>query len=391
MTAYNSIAQLLASSLKMLSRQGRLTCSPATRLPVQRDALAAPAAKELRSAIQPRALGMRFTGFLLVVGFTESRISGCADAIPRLGPETYHLEFATPASPEQFATLYPGLSTWGYFGDEPLKLRPSKPRLTLAERFTSRTWPGIQDVYVDPDYCPGAITPKVTSGLEIDAYRLDTQAGQAACGQGRRAWASAIVTSQPNPYGPDGKLAFAQAYGYFEVEARLPCVPGRWPAFWLLGTLTGNNTEIDVFEHYGGSIAVQSGAPLRSFVINRIGQPFSTIHFTDSAGGRKIVSNASALPKIADAERKAFCDEKHKFGVYWSPTSFQFYVDRRETFSTPNPGITDPHYWVLNMDISPSAGDPMQEPGLSAYLVYSVRAWALAPGDKIQPAATQSR
>lgn len=285
-----------------------------------------------------------------------------------LGRQTYDESFDREATPARFNAVYPKLATWGYFGAEPQLRRTGQPG-SQQQRATSRTWPGISNMNVDASYCPGAGTPLVQGGaLHIRAYRF-SPADRATCGQGRE-WASSIVTSQPS---------FSQAFGYFEIDATLPCDAGRWPAFWLLPVKKtsqngGRLAEIDVFEHYGGSITVTSqGKPV---VIDRRGQPFSTLH-AGVTGKEQAWTNANALPPMTKAERDAFCAAPHSFGVLWTPAEFRFFIDRRETLKTPNPGVSDPHYWVLNLDVSPRAGDPAQHPGPSTYVIRSVKAWAL--------------
>lgn len=309
------------------------------------------------------ALALLLTGAL-------AACSARADDVPQLGPQTYAVAFTRPATPADFAGAYPGLATWGYFGNEPLYRTRHLP-MTQAIRSTSRAWPGTMNLYVDADYCPGATTPSVSDGaLNLDAYRFGA-ADRATCGRGRE-WASAMVTSQPS---------FAQAYGYFEIDARLPCDPGRWSAFWLLPrdrtpTNGGRLAEVDVFEHYGGPVTLQSQG--RPFVVDRVGRPFSTLH-SGVTGAETVASDAQSMPAITPAESASFCAGRHTFGVLWTPAEFRFYVDRRETFRTPNPGVSDPHYWVANLDISRTAGDPAADPDPSRYRIYSVNAWALAP------------
>ncbi len=286
---------------------------------------------------------------------------------PPHGALIYSQEFAQSAAPADFAARYPGLATWAYFGGEPA-LRAAHAPLTNPAQWSSRTWGGLLDVYIDPQYCPGALTPSVTAeGLAITAYRLSPDAAQ-SCGHGSRPWGSSIVTSMPS---------FAQAYGYWEVEAKLPCVPGRWPAFWLLpATKTpangGRLAEIDVFEHYGGPVTVMSGG--RPFVIDRVGTPYSTLHY-GTIGDEQKLSNVPKLPVLNDAQRAEFCASWHRFGVLWTHAEFRFTIDGRETLRAPNPGVDDPHYWVLNLDISRTAGDPDADPGASRYLVRYVKVW----------------
>ena len=65
------------------------------------------------------------------------------------------------------------------------------------------------------------------------------------------AWTSGLISSRDRD-GPPGR-GFAQAYGYFEMKAKLPGGGGLWPAFWLIGVdKTTSASEIDVMEDYGG-------------------------------------------------------------------------------------------------------------------------------------------
>ena len=316
---------------------------------------------------------MKHVNIIIAIGVLLAGCAAWADDVPTLGPQTYDESFSKPAASADFAQVYPELATWGYFGYEPLDRARGTPR-TQSRSATSRAWPGTLNRYVDADYCPNALTPKVVDGaLQLEAYRF-SPSDRLTCGQGRE-WASAMVTSQPS---------FAQAYGYYEADAEVPCSPGRWAAFWLLPRdrtpLNGGRlAEVDVFEHYGGAITLQSQG--RPFVVDRVGRPFSTLH-SGSVGAETIASNAQALPVITPAQRATFCNGRHTFGVLWTPTEFRFYVDRRETFRTANPGVDDPHYWVLNLDISRSAGDPDADPNPSVYRIYSVKAWALPPANR---------
>jgi beta-glucanase (GH16 family) len=63
-------------------------------------------------------------------------------------------------------------------------------------------------------------------------------------------WTSGLISSRDRD-GPDGR-GFSQAFGYFEMKAKLPEGKGLWPAFWLIGVDKSHSAaEIDVMEDYG--------------------------------------------------------------------------------------------------------------------------------------------
>ena len=284
------------------------------------------------------------------------------DPLDRSGlAPAYAEEFAAPADPVAFLKAYPDLRTNYYFGHT----QRSGP---LSAQFTSRTYPGIRNVMVDALYCPGARSPRVEGGhLVLEAHRLEEPL-RATCGNGQRDFASAMVSTQKH---------FAQVYGYYEIRARLPAQSGTWPAFWLLPTAKtpqnrGRLAEIDVFEHYGGTRTVLSGGT-KPVVIDRIGRPFSTVHYLEN-GVEKRATNAQAQsqPPAPRLDLRQF----HTFGVLWTSEEFVFYIDERETFRTPNVGVDDPHYIVVNLDVSPNGGDVADD--LRAVLeVDWIRAWRL--------------
>jgi len=64
-------------------------------------------------------------------------------------------------------------------------------------------------------------------------------------------WTSGLISSRDRD-GPQGR-GFSQAFGYFEMKAKLPEGSGLWPAFWLIGVDKSQSAaEIDVMEDYGG-------------------------------------------------------------------------------------------------------------------------------------------
>lgn len=91
------------------------------------------------------------------------------------------------------------------------------------------------------------VDPSPGGPFVITARGLDIVARKGADGR----WTSGLISSRDRD-GSDGR-GFAQAYGYFEVKAKLPQGMGLWPAFWLIGIDKSNSSaEIDVMEDYGG-------------------------------------------------------------------------------------------------------------------------------------------
>ncbi len=97
---------------------------------------------------------------------------------------------------------------------------------------------------------------------------------------------------------------FEQAYGYFEIRAKVPEGRGLWPAFWLF---TKNGPpEIDVLD-------VLSGEPDRAH--------FNSIYLEPGGGTGK--QNASH--KGIDFSRSF-----HTLGLEWSPGALIYYIDGKE-------------------------------------------------------------
>lgn len=115
-------------------------------------------------------------------------------------------------------------------------------------------------------------------------------------------------------------------YGYFEMRAKLPRLPGgHRPAFWLQtpgtfqpGDEGRDGTEIDIFE-----------APGRS------GHVVHNLHWNmPLAGGmgRNNVGKVAAQP-IA-------YNQWHKFGLWWDADRYRFYVDGVLTWETSEGGVS---------------------------------------------------
>lgn len=148
------------------------------------------------------------------------------------------------------------------------------------------------------------------------------------------------------------KFSFAQKYGYFEIEARLPKGKGMWPAFWLM-PLDGawpEAGEIDVFEG--------------------LGDPH-TIFCTVIAGRRKEIARVS-LSFDASADF-------HRYGVLWGPKELVWFVDRKSVARalTPEALTVSKAYMIANIAVGGAWGGYPDEttrfPG--RYTMRRIRAW----------------
>ncbi|PTX61548.1 glycosyl hydrolase family 16 [Kordia periserrulae] len=102
---------------------------------------------------------------------------------------------------------------------------------------------------------------------------------------------------------------FEQQYGRFEARIRLPQGKGLWPAFWLLGNNCDQNPwpacgEIDIMENVGDEPTIVFG----------------------SAHGPNF-SGAESITKKYELASSRFDTEFHVFGIEWSPTIINYYVD----------------------------------------------------------------
>lgn len=174
---------------------------------------------------------------------------------------------------------------------------------------------------------------------------------------------------------------WAQTYGYFEIEARIPRGRGRWPAFWLTFAGLGWPPEIDVFEAYGTGI----GKPTNK------DDTFNTaVHF-DAIDAQRAKSHNTDIenPFATDAEGRApdvrpngateryafrrthnarltlgsdIYSEFHTYAVFWTPETISFFFgpDRDnllEIFRAPTPeDARDPMYVIANDQFTARGG-----------------------------------
>jgi beta-glucanase (GH16 family) len=145
-----------------------------------------------------------------------------------------------------------------------------------------------------------------------------------------RAFTSARLTTK-------GK--FQQRYGRFEARLRLPVGKGMWPAFWMLGSGTGD-----------GSAGGNAGWPERGeidIVEGRGAQPWrvsGAVHGPGYSGGNALVGGYEA-PGRADLTA-----DFHRFAVEWEPGEVRFFVDDQQYHSVRATRLPASGRWVFDHD-----------------------------------------
>ena len=168
-------------------------------------------------------------------------------------------------------------------------------------------------------------------------------------------WHSGLISSRDRP-GADGK-GFAQAYGYFEIETKLPAGEGTWPAFWLIGTAPQHNAEIDVFEYYGRSND--------SYHANVHNWAEGDARFGDG--------------KIVPIQPGVATEQFNRYGVLIDHDWVSFYFNRKQVWRTPTrPEFRQPMYLLANLALG--SGWPIDKvPNPSFMYIKSIAAYEKAP------------
>ena len=239
-------------------------------------------------------------------------------------------------------------------GDKDLDI--SQYRRTFAETFehldVSAWGPGTRWIAHTPwhgdfgdaafsDPLPGFPFQTASSILRIEA-RKDADGH----------WRSGLISSRDRQ-GTAGS-GFAQQYGYFEIETKLPSGPGTWPAFWLSSVGARPNAEIDVFEYYGNASA--------SYHAN--------VHVWMDGQQTFGDGNIVAIPE--DSATSEF----NRYGVRIDFDWVTFFFNRREVWRTPTrPEYRQPMYILANLALG--SGWPIDKtPNPSFMYIKSISAYA---------------
>lgn len=142
--------------------------------------------------------------------------------------------------------------------------------------------------------------------------------------------------------GTADKMLFAQAFGYFEVRAKLPKSQGLWSAFWIqssnmrkVGNQGQDGTEIDVFESaFINSKKSKMGHALLWDGYSKDGQCSAYITSLDND----------------------LYDGYHTYALKWTPEYYVFYIDGVATWATRDGDVSRVREF-LRLTVEIDAGD----------------------------------
>ncbi len=164
-------------------------------------------------------------------------------------------------------------------------------------------------------------------------------------------WRSGLISSRDHD--GLGGSGFAQQYGYFEIETKLPKGPGVWPAFWLVGVTKQPRAEIDAFEYYG----------------NAPDSYHANVHVW--ADDDRKFGDGKIIQIPPGSATEAF----NRYGVAIDQDRVTFYFNRKEVWRTPTrPEYRQPMYMLANLALG--AGWPIDKvPNPSFMYIKSITAY----------------
>lgn len=119
---------------------------------------------------------------------------------------------------------------------------------------------------------------------------------------------------------------FEQAYGYYEMRAKLPKEEGFWSAFWLMtdgahdvGNDGRDGTEIDIFE--------------TPFAYRNDDTISHALHWDGYEEDHQSADKSPHIPGIYEGF--------HTFALEWNEDEYIFYVDDKETWRTSAGGVSE--------------------------------------------------
>jgi len=254
----------------------------------------------------------------------------------KLGAETFHDEFNGPLS--IWNATYNPTGTWrpdfGYQGSQGAGsytlISNSEQEIYTSPYFRDHAGDFQSPFTSNPD---GTLTITAAPSTSSEIFGYHYTSGM-------------ISTAQ----------SFAQTYGYFEMRAELPSTAGAWPAFWLIPADGSWPPELDVME-------TLTADPRNDF----------TTQHSGLGGVNTAVGSAAFVPDTASGF--------HTYGVLWTPTDLNWYVDGVEVFHTATPAdMNKPMYMIANMALGGWSGaiDPTHMP--AQMTIDYIHAFALGDG-----------
>jgi serralysin len=229
-----------------------------------------------------------------------------------------------------------------------------------SQAYTSRTQSGgQQEIYVDPGYQGTGVAT-----LGLDPFSISNGILTITAAKAPTADVSALNGYQYTSGLLTTAKSFSQLYGYFEMKAELPVGQGAWPCFWLLPSNGSWPPELDALESTGGNTVYQ------------------TMH-TDSTGQHTYISAATTLSDVANTY--------HTYGVLWTATTINFYIDHIEVNSIATPSdLHTPMYMLANLALGGAwPGDVSSAFTSEQMKIAYIRAYSLN-SSPVQPAAAEA-
>jgi len=161
----------------------------------------------------------------------------------------------------------------------------------------------------------------------------------------------------------DGK--YAQTYGYFEMEAKLPKGKGTWPAFWLFAHPGKRRPEIDIMEAYAGGITPWGVRDGDGVPCPRAYGTHVWLDAEKSAGFRQHDTRTDLSAGF------------HKYALKWEPDRQTFYFDGKVVHRL-DVSMADPMYIMLDLWFGSDSGTPddtTPQGKANSYEINYVRAW----------------
>jgi beta-glucanase (GH16 family) len=147
-----------------------------------------------------------------------------------------------------------------------------------------------------------------------------------------RAWASGLMSTHNR---------FSQAYGRFEIRAKVPKGRGMWPAFWLLPQSTRHGPpEIDVMEIWANPIGTTPIDASSTSMAVHWGNP-----------GVSYAGMETRWHKGPD-----FTLDFHTYAVDWRPGSITMFVDGIERGKITSNVPSVPMYLIVNLAVGSNWG-----------------------------------